>query len=67
MQNTKGTQSRNQPKQENQSKVGQECHENSAEVEGEALHVNENDVRDQRRPGPEAVKGGQQSGADNKN
>jgi hypothetical protein len=47
MQNTKGNQSRNQPQQDNQSKVGRQCHEGSAKVRGEALHVNENDVRDQ--------------------
>jgi hypothetical protein len=67
MQKTKGTQSRNQSEQDNQSKVGQQRHEGSAEVGGEALNVNENDVRDQNRPGTEAVKGGKQSGADNKN
>ena len=67
MQNTKGTQSRNQPQQDNQSKVGQQCHEGSAEVGGEALNVNEHDVRNQNRCGTEAVKGGERSDADNKN
>ena len=57
MQNTKGTQSRNQPQLDNQSKVGQQCHEDSAEVGGEALNVNENDVRNQNRTGAKAVKG----------
>jgi hypothetical protein len=47
MQNTKGTQSCNHPQQENQSQIGQQCHEGSAKVVGESLHVNENDVRDQ--------------------
>lgn len=47
MQNTKSTQSRNQFQQDNQSKVEQTRHGGSAEVGGEALHVNENDVRDQ--------------------
>jgi hypothetical protein len=60
MQNTKGTQSRNQPQQDNQSKGEQQCHEGSAQVVGKSLNVNENDVRDQSRPGTEAVKGGQQ-------
>jgi hypothetical protein len=48
---------RNQPQQDNQSKVGQQCHEDSAEVGGEALNVNENDVRNQNRTGAKAVKG----------
>ena len=61
MQNTKSTQSRNQPQQDNQSKDEQQCHEGSAEVVGKSLNVNENDVRDQNRHGTEAVKGGQQS------
>jgi len=47
MQNTKGTQSRNQPQQENRSKVGKQCHEDSAKVVGESFNVNENDVRNQ--------------------
>jgi hypothetical protein len=47
MQNTECTQSRNQPQLDNQSKVGQQCHEGSAKVGGKALNVNENDVRDQ--------------------
>jgi hypothetical protein len=38
---------RNQPQQDNQSKVGQECHEGSAKVVGNSLNVNENDVRNQ--------------------
>ena len=66
MQNTKGTQSRNQPQLDNQSNVGQQCHEGSAKVVGESLNVNENDVRNQNRPGTEAVKVGQQCHADNK-
>ena len=57
MQNAKSTQRRNQPQQDNQSKVGQQCHEDSAEVGGEALNVNENDVRNQNRTGAKAVKG----------
>ena len=60
MQNTKGTQSRNQPQQDNQSKGEQQRHEGYAQVVGKSLNVNENDVRDQSRPGTEAVKGGQQ-------
>jgi hypothetical protein len=67
MQNTKGTQSRNQPQQDNQSEGEQQCHEGSADVVGNSLHVNENDVRDQNRSGTEAVKGGERSDADNKN
>ena len=67
MQNTKSTQSRNQPQQDNQSKDEQQCHEGSAEVVGKSLNVNENDVRDQNRHGTEAVKGGERSEADNKN
>ena len=67
MQNTKGTQSRNQPQLDNQSNVGQQCHEGSAKVGGKALNVNENDVRNQIRPGTEGVKGGERSNADNKN
>ena len=66
MQNTKSTQSRNQPQQDNQSKIGQECHDVSAQVVGNSLHVNEKDVRDQSRPGTETVKGGGRSRADNK-
>jgi hypothetical protein len=61
MQNPKGTQSRKQPQQDNQLKVGPQCHEDSAQVVGKSLNVNDNDVRDQNRPGTEAVKGGQQS------
>jgi hypothetical protein len=67
MQNTKSTQSRNQPQQDNQSKDEQQCHEGSAQVVGNSLNVNENDVRNQNRSGTEAVKGGERSGADNKN
>ena len=61
MQNTKGTQSRNQPQQDNQSKDEQQCREGSAQVVGKSLNVNENDVRDQNGPRTEAVKSGQQS------
>lgn len=61
MPNTKGTQSRKRPQQDNQSKVGQQCHDVSAQVVGKSLNVNENDVSDQNRPGTEAVKSGQQS------
>jgi hypothetical protein len=57
MQNTKGTQSRNHPQQENQSKIGQQCHEGSAKVVGESLHVNENDVRDQPQQDKESKVG----------
>ena len=67
MQNTKGNQSRKHPQQDNQSKVGQQCHEGSAQVMGKSLNVNENDVRDQNRPGTEAVTGGQECHADNRN
>ena len=67
MQNTKDTQSRNQPQQDNQSKVGQQSHDVSAQVVGKSLNVNENDVRDQNQPSTEAVKGGERSDADNKN
>jgi hypothetical protein len=67
MQNTKGTQSRNQHQQDNQSKGEQQCHEGSADVVGNSLNVNENDVRNQNRSGTEAVKGGERSDADNKN
>jgi hypothetical protein len=67
MQNTKGTESRNQPHQDNQSKRGQQCHEDSADVVGKSLNVNENDVRNHNRPGTEAVKGGPQCHADNRN
>jgi hypothetical protein len=67
MQNTKGTQSRNQPQLDNQSNVGQQCHEGSAKVGGKALNVNENDVRNQNRPCTKAVKVGERSDADNKN
>ena len=59
MQNTKDTQSRNQPPQDNQSKDELQYHEGSAQVVGKSLNVNENDVRDQNRPGSEAVKDGQ--------
>ena len=59
MQNTKDTQSRNQPQQDNQSKDELQCHGVSAQVVGKSLNVNENDVRDQNRPGAEAVKDGQ--------
>jgi len=61
MQNTKDTQSRNQPQQDNQSEDELQYHEGSAQVVGKSLNVNENDVRDQNRHGTEAVKGGQQS------
>jgi hypothetical protein len=47
MQNTKAAQSRNQPQQDNQLRVGQQCHEGSAKVVGESFNVNENDVRNQ--------------------
>jgi hypothetical protein len=47
MQSTKGSQGCNQPQQDNRSKVGQQCHEGSAKVVDDSLHVNENDVRDQ--------------------
>jgi hypothetical protein len=47
MQNAKGTQNRNQPQQDNQSKVGKQGHKDSAKIEGESLNVNENDVRNQ--------------------
>jgi len=47
MQNAKSTQRCNQPQQDNQSKVGQQCHEGGAKVVGESLNVNENDVRNQ--------------------
>ena len=67
MQNTKGTQSRNQSQQDNQSKDEQQCHEGSAQVVGKSLNVNENDVRNQNRSGTETVKGGERSEADNKN
>jgi hypothetical protein len=67
VQNTKGTQSRNHPQQDNQSKDEQQCDESSAQVAGKSLNVNENDVRDQNRHGTEAVKGGERSGAGNKN
>ena len=67
MQNTKGTQSRDQPQQDNQSKVGQQSHDVSAQVVGKSLNVNENNVRDQNQPGTEAVKGGERFDADNKN
>ena len=66
MQNTKGTQSRNQPQQENRSKVGKQCHEDSAKVVGESFNVNENDVRNQDPCGTEAAKGGSRSNAENK-
>ena len=59
MQNTKGTQSRDQPQQDNQSKVGQQSYDVSAQVVGRSLNVNENDVRDQNQPSTEAVKDGQ--------
>ena len=61
MKNTKGTQSRKRPQQDNQSKVGQQCHDVSAQVVGKSLNVNKNDVRDQNRPDTVAVKGKQQS------
>ena len=67
MQNTKDTQSRNQPQRDNQSKDELQCHEGSAQVVGKSLNVNENDVRNQNRSGTEAVKGGERSDADNKN
>lgn len=67
MQNTKGTQSRNQPQQDSQSKVGQQYHEGRAKVGGKALNVNENDVRNQNESGTEAVKGRERFGTDNKN
>ena len=67
MQSTKGTQSCKHPQQDNQSKDEQQCHKGSAQVVGKSLNVNENDVRDQNRPGTEAVKGGERSDADNKN
>jgi hypothetical protein len=59
MQNTKCTQSRNQPQLGNLPKVRQQCHGGSAKVEGEALHVNENDVRDQPQLDNQST-GGQQ-------
>ena len=57
MENTKGTQSRKRPRQDNRSRDEEQCHDVSAKVSGKALDVNENDVRDQNRPGTEAVKG----------
>jgi hypothetical protein len=47
MQNTKATQRHNHPQQENQSTVGEQRHNRSAKVVGEAFDVNQNDVRDQ--------------------
>jgi len=67
MLNTKSTQSRNQSQQDNQSKGEPQCDEGSADVVGNSLHVNANDVRDQSQPGHEAVKGGERSDADSKN
>ena len=67
MQNTKGTQSRNQHQLDNQSNVGQQCHEGSAKVVGESFHVNENDVRNQDQCGTEGAKGGARADAENKN
>ena len=46
MQNLEDTQSRNRPRQDNQSKVEDQCHEERAKVVGESLDVNEKDVRD---------------------
>jgi uncharacterized protein YheU (UPF0270 family) len=60
MQKTKATQDLDQPQQDIQPTVAQQCHEESAEVVGKSLDVNENDVRDQNRPGTAAVKGEQQ-------
>ena len=57
MQNAKSTQSHNQPQQENQSKVGEQCHEGSAKVVGESLNVNENDVRDEAQHGDQSKLG----------
>ena len=47
MHSTKSIQDGNQPQQDNQSKVGQECHVDSAKVVGKSFDVNENDVRNQ--------------------
>ena len=66
MQKTKATQDLDQPQQDIQPTVAQQCHEESAEVVGKSLDVNENDVRDQNRSGTEPVKGGQQCHANKK-
>jgi hypothetical protein len=54
MQNTKDDLHRNQPQQDNRSNAAEQCHESSANIVGESFDVNENDVRDQDRPEPEA-------------
>jgi hypothetical protein len=60
MQNTKGTQSSNQPQQNNQSNVGEQCHDVSAQVAGKSYDVNDNDERDQNQPATETVTSRQQ-------
>jgi hypothetical protein len=66
MQKAKDTESRNQPRQDNPSKAAQSCHEGSAKVAGNSLHVDENDVRDSPQLGTEAGKSGDRSAAGNK-
>lgn len=45
---------RNQAQRDNRPNAAEPLHENSAKIVGESFDVNENDVRDQDRPGSEA-------------
>ena len=54
MQNNEDTLHRSPAQQDNRADAAEPCHENSAEIVGESFHVNEDDVRDQDRPAPEA-------------
>ena len=54
MQNKEENLHRNPAQQDNRADAAEPCHENSAKIVGESFDVNENDVRDQDRPDPEA-------------
>ena len=60
MQSNQDTERRNQPQLDDRSKDEQPCQEDSAEVVGNSLNVNKNDVRNPSRPGTDAVKDEQQ-------
>ena len=55
MQNSKDNLHHNPTQQDNRPDTGEQRHEGSAKIVGESFDVNENDVRDQDRPDPEAV------------
>jgi len=61
MQKSKGSKGRIPPQLDNQLKGEKQSKTCSAEVSGNSLNVNENDVRDQGRPATDDVNGGEKS------